>query len=88
MINIRVTKRFVLHFKSLDKSEKETVIQELEVFRENPLDRDLKTHPLTGKLLGLYSFSVLPDLRILFRFLKKDKSEVLFYDIGTHEIYK
>lgn len=88
MINIRVTHRFIMHFKSLDKNQRIQSIQELAVFRENPLDTSLNTHALSGNLSGLYSFSVLPDLRILFRFTKKDKTEVLLYDIGTHEIYK
>lgn len=87
MINIRVTQRFILHFKALDKNQRIIAIQELALFRENPLDASLHAHALSGKLSGLFSFSVLPDLRILFRFTKKDTSEVLLYDIGTHEIY-
>ncbi len=77
-----------MHFKSLDKNQRILAIQELALFRENPLDTSFNTHALSGKLSGLYSFSVLSDLRILFRFIKKDKSEVLLYDIGSHEIYK
>lgn len=56
------------------------------LFRGNPFNQILKTHKLKGKYESFYSYSVTHSYRVLFRFLSGDK--VIFYDIGTHEIYK
>lgn len=58
----------------------------LESFVENPFNPRMRTHKLTGKLEGLWAFSVTYDCRVIFKFL--DKSEVLLIDIGSHdEVY-
>jgi len=58
----------------------------MRLFSKNPFDRRLRTHKLTGKLEGLWSFSVAYDWRVIFRFLSKD--EVLLIDTGGHdEVY-
>ncbi len=60
--------------------------QRFEIFHANPFDKLLKTHKLSGKLEGLWSFSVSYDCRIIFKFVN-DK-EILLIDIGTHsDIY-
>jgi len=55
-------------------------------FRANPFDIRLETHGLQGDLKGFYSYSVTRSHRVLFRFI--NNNEVIFYEIGTHEIYK
>jgi addiction module RelE/StbE family toxin len=46
----------------------------------------LRTHKLTGKLEGLWAFSVDDDYRVVFEFIGQDK--VLLIDIGSHdEVY-
>lgn len=60
--------------------EKETI------FRNNPFDLTLKTHKLSGKEKEIWAFWINYTYRIKFIFLS-DK-EVLFLDIGTHEVYK
>ncbi|MDI6777075.1 MAG: type II toxin-antitoxin system mRNA interferase toxin, RelE/StbE family [Syntrophales bacterium] len=58
----------------------------MELFSENPFNPHLRTHKLTGKLEGLWAFSVTYDCRVSFSFLSK--SEVLLIDIGGHdEVY-
>ena len=58
----------------------------MRLFLKNPLDRRLRTHKLTGKLEGLWAFSVAYDCRVIFKFLSKD--EALLVDIGSHdEVY-
>ncbi len=58
----------------------------MESFSENPSDPQLRTHKLTGKLDGLWAFSVSYDYRVVFRFMNKE--EVLLIDIGSHdEVY-
>jgi addiction module RelE/StbE family toxin len=57
------------------------------LFSHNPLDTRLKTHKLTGKLSGLWAFSVAYDCRVVFKFYDNNKSALLI-DIGTHdEVY-
>ena len=56
------------------------------MFRANPFDPRLRTHKLKGELAGAWSYSVNYSYRVLFRFLADD--EVLYYDIGTHDVYR
>ena len=56
------------------------------LFQDDPFHFSLKTHKLTGRLKGLWAFSVSYDCRVLFTFLSQN--EVLLVDIGTHdEVY-
>jgi len=58
----------------------------LELFSKEPFHPQLRTHKLTGKLEGLWAFSVTYDCRVIFKFF--DKNEVLLIDIGGHnEVY-
>jgi mRNA-degrading endonuclease YafQ of YafQ-DinJ toxin-antitoxin module len=60
----------------------------LELFMQDPFDTKLKTHKLSGKLKGLWSFSIEYDLRIVFFFTKDKPTKAVFVDIGTHdEVY-
>lgn len=55
-------------------------------FIKTPFDKSLKTHKLSGKLKGLWSFSIGYDLRVIFCFEKGNR--VMFEDIGNHdEVY-
>jgi mRNA-degrading endonuclease YafQ of YafQ-DinJ toxin-antitoxin module len=49
-------------------------------------DPSLRTHKLKGELSAYWAYSVNREYRVLFRFL--GPSEVLYYDVGTHEIYR
>jgi addiction module RelE/StbE family toxin len=55
-------------------------------FRQDAFDSRLHTHKLKGELEGYWAYSVNYKYRILFRFLKSD--EVIYYDIGMHDIYR
>ena len=58
----------------------------MELFLKEPFNPHLRTHKLTGRLEGLWAFSVTYDCRVIFKFL--DKGEVLLIDIGGHdEVY-
>ncbi len=58
----------------------------LPIFITDPFDARLRTHKLSGKLEGLFSFRVDYDIRIVFYFESEDKA--VFLDIGTHdEVY-
>lgn len=64
------------------------VIKEINFFAENPFEKTLNTHPLKEKYQGYYAFSLDKNLRIMFRPKNPGFTEVIFYDIGGHEIYK
>jgi addiction module RelE/StbE family toxin len=55
----------------------------MELFSRNPFIPRLRTHKLSGKLEGLWAFTVAYDCRVVFKFLNGD--EVLLVDVGGHE---
>ena len=55
------------------------------LFRTNPFHLSLDTHKLRGKLKRFWSFSVNRQYRILFEF---SGPEVIFLDVGDHNIYR
>jgi mRNA-degrading endonuclease YafQ of YafQ-DinJ toxin-antitoxin module len=58
----------------------------MEMFAKDPFHSRLRTHKLTGRLEGLWAFSVSFDCRVIFKFLSK--TEILLIDIGGHdEVY-
>jgi mRNA-degrading endonuclease YafQ of YafQ-DinJ toxin-antitoxin module len=58
----------------------------MELFLKEPFNPHLRTHKLTGRLEGLWAFSVTYDCRVIFKFL--DEDEILLVDIGGHdEVY-
>jgi len=58
----------------------------VEMFMKDPFQPSLRTHKLTGRLKGLWAFSVSFDCRVIFKFLSK--TEILLIDIGGHdEVY-
>jgi len=60
--------------------------QRLDLFLSTPFARQLRTHKLSGKLKGLWAFSVDEDCRVVFEFMGEDR--VLLIDIGSHdEVY-
>ncbi|MCH8986950.1 type II toxin-antitoxin system mRNA interferase toxin, RelE/StbE family [Patescibacteria group bacterium] len=85
-MEIRTSPRFEKNYKKLPKRIKEQAKQKERVFRENPFDPRLKTHKLSGKEEGSWAFWINNSYRIKFIFLPSE--EVLFLDIGTHDIYK
>ena len=57
----------------------------LELFTIDPFDPKLKTHKLSGKLKGLWSFSLEYNIRIVFFFTTDKPKKAVLVDIGTHE---
>ncbi len=58
----------------------------MKLFSTDPFNKQLRTHKLTGKLQGLWAFSVDYDVRVVFSFLSE--TEVLLVDMGSHdEVY-
>lgn len=85
-IIVHVAPRFEKHFRKLPTVVQQQVTEKDELFRTNPHHPQLRTHQLRGALEGFWSYSVNYHYRVLFRFV--GQGEVLYYDIGTHEIYQ
>ncbi len=80
--------RFERNLKNLDKETRLEVVEELQSFAQDPDQIHYRIHALRKNLSGWFSLSIRPNLLIIFRYVKTDRSEVLLHDIGGHEIYK
>jgi len=83
---IHVTPDFEKTFLRLPKRIQHLATQKDQWFRGDAFDRRLRTHKLKGELASYWAYSVNREYRVLFRFL--GSCEVIYYDIGTHEIYR
>ena len=85
-MEIRYSPKFKRQYKKLSEEIKSHAEKREAVFRKNPFDPRLKTHKLHGSQDGFMSFSVDYSYRIIFEFYNPDT--VIFYEIGTHDIYE
>ena len=85
-MKILYTTKFVASYKKLQNSVKTEAEKKEQLFRKDPFDPILKTHKLTGKLKGFWSFSIDRKYRVIFEF--SGKNEVVFHIAGSHDIYK
>jgi mRNA-degrading endonuclease YafQ of YafQ-DinJ toxin-antitoxin module len=80
---------FSSHFKramkTLPKELRVEINERAEWFKKDCFDSRLRTHKLSGKLKGLWSFSLTQKHRVLFHFMSE--TEVGFDDVGDHNIY-
>lgn len=83
---IKVSPKFQRRYQRLSDKIKEKAKRKESVFREDPFGPSLKTHKLSGKDKECWAFWLDSSYRIKFVFLSK--REVLFLDIGTHDIYR
>ena len=83
---IKTSPKFEKSYRRLPQNIKEKAKQKEQIFRESPFSSRLKTHKLSGKDKGCWAFGIDNSYRIKFIFLSK--REVLFLDVGTHDIYK
>lgn len=77
--------KFERSLKKLPRALVERVVERALIFEQDQFDPRLDTHKLRGKLKGKWSFSIDKKYRILFEF---DNSDVIFLDVGDHEIYR
>ena len=56
-----------------------------EWFIADPFDSRLRTHKLSGKLNGMWSFSLDYNLRVVFFFTGEKPKRAVFVDIGNHD---
>ncbi len=86
ILKVNITSGFEKSFRKLPSHIQRLAEKKDKWFRQNAFSRHLHAHKLKGELLGYWAYHVNYQYRILFRFLSDN--EVIYYDIGTHDIYK
>lgn len=86
VVRIHITSPFTKSYRKLPNQVQELAKKKDGRFRHNAFDSRLRTHKLRGELQGYWSYSINDSYRILFRFISAD--EAIYYDIGTHDIYR
>ena len=84
--DIKISPQFGKHYQKLPKRIKKIAKEKEKIFRENSFDSRLGTHKLKGEQKETWAFLITYSYRIKFLFLSS--GEVLFLDVGTHDIYK
>ncbi|MDO8728767.1 MAG: type II toxin-antitoxin system mRNA interferase toxin, RelE/StbE family [bacterium] len=77
---------FLKHLSRLPRKIIKKAKEHEQIFREDTFDPHLRTHKLHGKDKDSWVFWIDYTYRIKFIFLAEE--EVLFLDVGTHDIYK
>ena len=84
---IKYSSKFLKHLSKLPaRILREAQAKEI-IFKDDAFSPRLETHKLNGKDNDCWSFSINHSYRIKFSFTDT-ADEVLFLDIGTHDIYK
>ncbi len=83
---IHLSSKFEKNYQRLPQRIKEKAKEKESIFRKSPFDSQLRTHKLSGRDKECWAFCITRSYRIKFIFLPN--REVLFLDIGLHDIYK
>ena len=87
MISFIYSKHFLKSAKKLSKNLQVKLAEQLETLQQNPFQNSLHTKPLTGKLVGFYSFRITREWRVIFYFEKPKIIKLI--EIGHRkDIYK
>ncbi len=84
--SVKYSRKFLKSLKKLPERIIGQAEEKEEIFKNNLFDLRIKTHKLFGKEKEYSVFWINYSYRIKFIFLNDE--EVLFLDIGTHDIYK
>ncbi|MEK7104239.1 MAG: type II toxin-antitoxin system mRNA interferase toxin, RelE/StbE family [Patescibacteria group bacterium] len=84
-ININYSRKFLKKMSKLPLQIIEQAKEKEKVFRFNQFDQSLRTHKLSGKDNGCWAFWINYSYRI--KFICISQSEVLFLEVGLHNIY-
>ncbi len=85
-MKILYSSKFDRSYKKLPNKIKKIAEEKENIFRQNPFDKKLKTHKLSGKFRDFWSFSIDYKYRIVFEFA--NNNIVYFHSIGSHNIYQ
>jgi mRNA-degrading endonuclease YafQ of YafQ-DinJ toxin-antitoxin module len=84
--DVYYTLHFIRALKKLPKVLQAEMRERDRWFKDNCFDSRLRTHKLSGKLDGFWSFSLTHKYRVLFHFA--NDAEVILDDIGDHALYR
>ena len=85
-MKIYYSSKFEREYKRLPLKIKKKAEEKEKIFRENPFDKRLKTHKLSGSFKDFWAFSIDQKYRIIFEFT--DEKTIWFHLVGDHSIYK
>lgn len=86
MIDIFYPPVFIKKFKKLEIGLQNDALEKINLFKNKENHKMLEVHKLHGKFKECFGFSINYKFRIIFRYVSKN--EVLFTDIGDHDLYK
>jgi len=82
---IKTTVYFDKRYKNLPQKIKKKAKEKEKIFRSNPFDPRLRTNKLHGRDKDSWAFWIDYAYRVKFIFLLEE--EILFLDVGTHNMY-
>lgn len=85
-IKVGYTSKFGKSLNALPRDIQTLVVKKDELFRIDPFDPRLRTHRLKGKLEDYWAYSINYRYRIIFKFVSD--LEIVYFNIGTHEVYR
>ncbi|MCG2695291.1 hypothetical protein L6261_04420 [Candidatus Parcubacteria bacterium] len=89
MIKINYSPKFLKIYKKIkEKSLKKEIKTKIDLFKNEINHKLLEVHKLKKTRRETYSFSVNYKDRILFRYLNKNKKEIVLLVFGDHDVYK
>lgn len=81
-MNVVFHKRFDKMVSKLSPKVKIKIIERIDLFSKNPVDRTLRNHALNTPYKGSYSIDITGDFRAIYHLV--DAQTALFTHIGTH----
>lgn len=78
--------KFIRDLRALESEVRKRAVRIGRTFKSDPLHPSLRLHALKGRLKGSWTISVTMKVRIIFTRMKN--GDIVFYSIGTHDIYK
>ena len=87
MAKVYYSDRFKKQAKKLTEKQQDKLARLVVLLKGNPFSSQLKTKPLAGKFIGIYSFRLEHDFRALFKFMSP--GEILLFNVGHRkDIYR
>ncbi|MSU54800.1 MAG: hypothetical protein EXS48_03160 [Candidatus Staskawiczbacteria bacterium] len=87
MVRVYYSDHFEKQAKKLTEKQQVKLAMTIVLLKENPFNSRLKTKPLAGKFIGIYSFRIERNFRALFKFLSPN--EILLFKVGDRkDIYR
>lgn len=83
---VEYSSRFIRTVRKIDADLQTEIVEKIELLKDSDNHKRLKVHTLTGKLRGIWSFSV--NYRIRITFSRQRKNVLVLETVGTHdEVY-